>query len=130
MAGVDRRRHCLPERGGADVSTNGQTETPDRSRVICNAEAEMGLLGSILFDNGVLPSVREILTGGAEEFFRDVHQMLYRVILTLADAGQGIDTITVSAELEHRNQYEEFGGLDYLTEVCASVPHQWHAKEY
>jgi hypothetical protein len=112
------------------MPSNGVPESPDRTRVICNVEAEMGLLGSILFDNGVLPSVRDILTGGAEEFFRGAHQMLYRVILFLADQGSGIDCITVSAELEHRNQYEAFGGIDYLTEVCASVPHQWHAKEY
>ena len=113
-----------------DANGDGATEAPSRLTVIFNEEAEKGLLGSILFDPGILPAVREILTGGAEEFFRGNHQILYLAMLGLADKGRGIDGITVADELEHRNQLKEIGDLEFLGDICDSVPHACLGLQY
>ena len=51
-----------------------------------NLDAEQGVLGSILQDNDVLHEVIPILT--VEDFYRDIHQTLYRTIRDLYDLGR------------------------------------------
>ena len=59
-------------------------------------------------------------------------------MLALGDANRPIDGITLAAELEHRNALDKIGaqvdgisgGIDYLGEICQSVPHQLNATYY
>lgn len=93
-----------------------------------NLDAERGLIGSVLIDNGALAEVREIAT--AEDFFRDSHQVLWRAICGLADRGVGVDGITLAEELRRRDQFEAIGGLDMLAAVFECVPHAANARHY
>src|SRR3954453_20786967 len=56
-----------------------------------NLEAEQGVLGSILLDNDVLHDVVPLLK--VEDFYRDTHQVLYRIIRELYDLGKAVDTV-------------------------------------
>src|SRR6476646_8845147 len=69
-----------------------------------NLDAEQGVLGSILLDNDVLHEVVPILKVG--DFYRDVHQVLYRTIRDLYDLGKAIDVITLAEELNRRDQFQ------------------------
>jgi len=90
-----------------------------------NLEAELGVLGAILLDNDVLHEVVPILK--VEDFYRDNHQILYRVIRELYDLGKPIDTILLADELRRRDQYDKIGGDETLAEIL-KVPHAANAK--
>lgn len=93
-----------------------------------NIEAEQGLLGSLLLDNDTIPEVRRILAG-EEDFYRDAHQILYRAVCDLHDAGRPVDAITVVEELRRRDRIDDVDE-DFLCEVLASVPHAANAPYY
>jgi energy-coupling factor transporter ATP-binding protein EcfA2 len=55
---------------------------------------------------------------GAEEVFYDLRrQAVWLVVMYLKSKDQGIDAITVQAELQRRNQLEQAGGLAYLVQM-------------
>jgi replicative DNA helicase len=93
-----------------------------------NLEAERSVLGSILLDNEVLHDIVVFLR--VQDFYRDAHQVIYAAIRDLYDKGKGIDAVTLAEELKLRDQFEQVGGDDILTEICESVPHAANGKYY
>src|SRR5437763_1333948 len=89
-------------------------------------EAEQGVLGAILLDNEVLHDVIPILK--VEDFWRDDHQIIYRSIRDLYDAGKAVDAIILTDELTRRGEFDRIGGLDALKELFDRVPHAANAK--
>ena len=93
-----------------------------------NIEAEMGVLGSVLLDNDSLHDVIPILK--VEDFYRDNHQKIYRVIRDLYDLGKPVDLILLNEELVRRDMFDAVGGNETLVSLIDSVPHAAHAKYY
>ncbi len=93
-----------------------------------NLEAEQGVLGSILQDNDVLHEVIPILI--VEDFYRDIHQTLYRTIRDLYDLGKAIDGITLADELARRDQLTAVGGPEALADIQNCVGHAANARYY
>jgi replicative DNA helicase len=93
-----------------------------------NLDAEQGVLGSILLDNDVLHEVVPILK--VEDFYRDVHQALYRTIRDLYDLGKAIDVITLAEELTRRDQFQAIGGEERLAQIVNCVPSAANARYY
>lgn len=93
-----------------------------------NLEAEQGVLGSCLLDNAALHEVVPLLD--LDDFYRDAHQVIYRAMLAMYEAGRPLDAITLTDELTRRDQLDAVGGLDYLAEVINSVPHAVNALMY
>ena len=93
-----------------------------------NLEAERGVLGSILLDNEVLHDVIPILR--PDDFYRDDHQVVYRVVRELYDEGKPVDTVMLAEELTRREQYEQLGGDELLAAIMNSVPHAANATYY
>jgi hypothetical protein len=93
-----------------------------------NIEAELGLLSSILIDNDVLPEVRRII--GADDFFRDRHQVIFRAMCQVADAGIVIDAVSLTDELVRSGQYRDVGGSETLTDIGQAAPHAANAVYY
>src|SRR4051794_38014897 len=93
-----------------------------------NLDAEQGVLGSVLLDNDVLHEVVPILK--VEDFYRDVHQVLYRTIRDLYDLGKAIDVITLAEELTRRDQFKAIGGDETLAQIVNCVPHAANGKYY
>ena len=85
-----------------------------------NLEAEQAVLGAIFLEPNSLVTASEILQ--PEDFYRAAHQRIYSVMLDLAERGEPVDVITLTAELRDRRQLEEVGGLTYLTELSSSAP--------
>ena len=93
-----------------------------------NLEAERSVLGSILLDNEPLHDIVIFLR--AADFYRDAHQVIYAAIRDLYDANKAIDAVTLAEELKKRNQFDQVGGHDILTEIVESVPTAANAVYY
>lgn len=93
-----------------------------------NLEAERSVLGSVLLDGTVLADVLSILD--VADFYRDAHQIIYRVMREMHHQDKPIDSVTLPDELVLHGQFEKIGGDDTLREIIESVPHQVNAKYY
>jgi len=95
-----------------------------------NIECEQAVLGSILYDNEVLPVIMEHLQ--AEDFYRDAHQVIYRAILDIYERGDPelIDVVALHAELERMGQWEQVGATEYMRDIVESVPHAANGPYY
>lgn len=85
-----------------------------------NIEAEQSVLGGILIDNEVLPSVLEILTGA--EFYRGSHRTIFSGVVDLFERNEPCDLITLTNLLKSQNRLEELGGASYLASLVDNVP--------
>jgi replicative DNA helicase len=85
-----------------------------------NLEAEVAVLGAILFENEAIH--RAIETLQKDDFYRDAHRKIYEACLRLFERNEAIDLITLSNELQKHKELEEVGGASYLTYLVDSVP--------
>ena len=93
-----------------------------------NLEAEQAVLGCMLLDYDVIPTVTELIK--SEDFYRDDHKEICEAILDLAEAAGPIDIITVSEQLQLRGTLDKIGGLDYLAQITNAVPTTANARHY
>lgn len=85
-----------------------------------SVEAEQAVLGGLMIDNQRVDTVAEAIS--EEDFYRDSHRQIYQIMMSLADAGQPLDVITLSEELNRHQQLESVGGLAYLMEMADQTP--------
>jgi len=78
-----------------------------------NTEAEQAILGGVLLDPDALGNVIEIIE--PQDFYHEVHQVIYQQILSLFDRGEPIDIITLTESLQTRQLLERCGGAQYIT---------------
>jgi replicative DNA helicase len=83
-------------------------------------EAEQSVLGGLMLDNNRLDAVLEVVS--ESDFFREDHRLIFRMMLSLQEAGQPLDVITLSEELHKHNELERVGGLAYLVEMANNTP--------
>jgi replicative DNA helicase len=93
-----------------------------------NLEAEQAVLGCMLLDSDVIPTVTEIIR--SEDFYREDHREICEAILDLSERAMPIDIITVSEQLQHRGTLDSVGGLEYLTSISNAVPTTGNARHY
>lgn len=93
-----------------------------------NREAEMSVLGAMLFDESALARSLELLK--PFYFYDDPHQKIFTAAQTLFEKNQAVDIVTVSEELRKNKQLEEVGGASYLTQLTASVPTAVNVEHY
>jgi replicative DNA helicase len=91
-------------------------------------EAERALLGSLLLDKDVIVKVVDILK--PEDFYRGVHQEIYKVFVELFQKGEHLDLLSVSERLKEKGLLEEIGGAAYLSELLNSVVTPVNALNY
>ncbi|MFF4771086.1 replicative DNA helicase [Streptomyces sp. NPDC001255] len=99
-------------------------------------EAEQAALGSLL-GSGTRgePGHRffaETLETGlrAEDYYRPAHSTIHEAICALAEAGEPVDPITVSAELTRRGKLAAVGGAPYLHACYNSTPSPSNGAHY
>jgi replicative DNA helicase len=83
-------------------------------------EAEQSVLGALMLDNSRLDAVLAVIT--EQDFYRDDHRVIFRMMLALQEAGQPMDVITLSEELHKHNELERVGGLGYLVDMANNTP--------
>ena len=93
-----------------------------------NLEAEQSVLGSMLIDKEALLEVTEILS--PDDFYREVHQEIFKAFIHLSDHNEPIDLVTACAELEKKNMLEQVGGAVYLATLANITPTAANASYY
>lgn len=102
---------------------------PDDAMPLCNSVSEQSVLGSILLLNEALDEVADFLK--PRHFYFEKHQLIYAGIQRMAEAGlNGIDAVTLAEHLDSRGELKPVGGVPYILEVLAAVPHAAHVKFY
>jgi replicative DNA helicase len=93
-----------------------------------NIEAEMSLLGAILIDEDVLTAVSDKLD--ADDFYDKRHATIYEAMVSLYERHKPVDLLTLSDQLEKKEELAVVGGSSYLTELTNVVPTSAHAETY
>ena len=91
-------------------------------------EAEQSVLGSLMLDKDAITRVADILK--ADDFYRDIHGMIYEAMLELYEAREPIDVLSVANRLEERGQAETVGGPSALASLVNSVPSAANVTHY
>ncbi|MFC0210953.1 replicative DNA helicase [Paenibacillus chartarius] len=85
-----------------------------------NIEAEQAVLGAILLDTEALVTAMERIN--ADDFYRGSHSRIFEAIVELAEKGEPVDLVTLTAKLQDKGELEDVGGVSYLAELAKSVP--------
>lgn len=93
-----------------------------------NLDAEMSLLGAILIDEEVLADVTDKVK--ADDFYENRHQRIFAAIMRLYEQHRPVDLLTLSDELEKKDDLEMVGGSSYLNELTNYVPTAANAAAY
>lgn len=105
------------------MTTSDTVRVPPHS-----VDAEQGLLGGLLMDNGAFDAIDAALR--PSDFYRYEHQRIWDAIAALVHAGRPADVLTVHERLQRCGVADECGGLEYLNAMAQSVPNAANAREY
>ncbi|HXX95230.1 MAG TPA: DnaB-like helicase N-terminal domain-containing protein, partial [Planctomycetota bacterium] len=92
-------------------------------------EAEMALLGSMIYDNEVIGDVVEIV-GQREMFAFPSHQVVFEAILRLHLERKPIDLVVLMEDLAKDRRLESVGGAEYLAKLVEQTPNTSSALSY
>ena len=85
-----------------------------------NLDAELSVLGAILFNNSYLVRAEEQLH--PDDFYLKKHQIIFTTMLNLKDNGVPVDIVTLAERLINQNVFEEVGSYVYMAELADRVP--------
>lgn len=91
-----------------------------------SAEAEASLLSALLLDN---ESAHRIHLP-ADAFYGSFHSQVYRIIQSMASAGQPFDVVTVYESLQAQGQGDEGRALAHLNEIAQFMPSAGNIRRY
>lgn len=94
--------------------------TTSRHEAIASIESEQSVIGGLMLDQLAWERVADRVS--ADDFYRHEHVLIYQAIADLIDAGQPVDTLTVSEFLERRQELKKIGGLAYLAALANNTP--------
>ncbi|MCU7844694.1 MAG: replicative DNA helicase [Candidatus Thiodiazotropha sp. (ex Monitilora ramsayi)] len=85
-----------------------------------NTMSEQAVLGGLMIENRMWPSVSEII--GTVHFYRQDHRTIFATMEELETKRQPIDLVTLAGQLEKIGKLEEVEGLQYLTQLAEQTP--------
>jgi replicative DNA helicase len=91
-------------------------------------EAEQSILGGLMLDNSKWDVVGDRVI--EEDFYRQNHKLIFRVIAKLASDGSALDVVTVAEELEGIGELENAGGMAYLGLLVEKTPSAANVRAY
>ncbi|BDM65811.1 replicative DNA helicase [Shewanella sp. NFH-SH190041] len=91
-------------------------------------EAEQSVLGGLMLDAEAWDKVSEAVV--KEDFYSRSHRMIFASMQKLVEAGQPIDLVTVSEQLELSSELEDAGGFAYLGEIAKNTPSAGNIVSY
>jgi hypothetical protein len=91
-----------------------------------NLDAERFVLGAVLLDDCRFSEISGL---GAEDFFLDRHQTVFRRMRDLHARGEHIDRVTVAEELRKHNELG-LDGITFLTSLDDGIPQVPHLDSY
>jgi len=132
----DRPRRIRPgvaardaREGYADGSGPGLATVSDRSRVPPHdLDAEESLLGAMLLSADAIVAAIERCNAG--DFYKPAHGHIFSAILSLFEAGEPVDAVTVADELRRRGLIDQVGDPTVLVSLQANTPSLANAAHY
>jgi replicative DNA helicase len=115
---VERRGRIREVKGGAE----GARVPPH------DLDAERAVIGAMLVSETAVAAVAEALS--AEDFYSEIHRILFGAMLRLYTRGDPIDQLTLANELRSVNEFEKIGGRAYIFQLVESVPTASNAARY
>ena len=115
----------MPQQGTAESAGTPALRVPPHS-----AEAEKGVLGSILLDAS---RVMDLCTGDGlvpESFYFEAHRRLFSELVAMQQAGVAIDLLTAVERLRSANRLDAVGGTAFLEALVDATPTAAHAEYY
>ena len=106
--------------GGADLTPADVTPH--------SLEAEMALLGALLYDNEIYHRVSGIVQ--AKHFYNPVHIRIYDSISMLIEHGKLADAIVLKNRFSQDDTLVDIGGVEYLALLLENAPSGAAAPEY
>ncbi len=91
-------------------------------------EAEKAVIGAMLVSETAVAAVAEKL--GPEDFYSEVHRIIYGAMTRLYSRGDPIDQLTLTNELRSVGEFEKVGGRAYVFQIVESVPTAANAARY
>src|ERR671915_787215 len=91
-------------------------------------DAERAVIGAMLVSETAVAAVAERLS--AEDFYSEVHRIIYGAMMRLYSRGEPIDQLTLANELRSVNEFERIGGRPYVFQIVESVPTAANAGRY
>jgi replicative DNA helicase len=91
-------------------------------------DAERAVIGAMLVSETAVSVVAERLA--AEDFYSEVHRIIYGAMMRLYSRGEPIDQLTLTNELRSVNEFERIGGRPYVFQIVESVPTAANAGRY
>lgn len=92
----------------------------------CNLTAEKSVLGGLMLEISKLDDITPLIC--ADDFYREAHQIVFKMMLAMRDAGKPVNTISVSDELTRLGRLARNEDVLYLNELMAAVPGQGTAN--
>ena len=96
--------------------------------VPCSVEAERSVLGAILIENTAINRAQEILK--EEDFYREPHRKIFKVMSDLSEKTTAIDPVTVKEELSRAGALDAVGGPAYIASLLDGVPRSANVEYY
>ncbi len=126
---MENNGHANGHANGSPARITSAFQSPNADRLPPqNIEAELSLIGSILWDNAELPRVVEIVR--PIDFYRDTHQIVWNGVVELWSRGSAVDTVTLANHLEELGMFDRIGGIEFLAKATTIVPHAANAVYY
>jgi len=91
-------------------------------------ESERSVLGSMFRSNEVIGDVVQIIN--PDNFYSDAHQKIFKMMITLYEAGKPVDMVVLAEALKLANQIEDVGGYGALAELWDAAPTAANAVHY
>lgn len=119
----------MPNRETRHNQANPSTSTTAGAKIPPqNLDAEMSILGAVLIDEEVLADISDTIHD--HDFYDKRHVLIFAAMMRLYEHHRPVDLLTLSEELNKRNELELVGGSAYLTELTNYVPTAAHAGAY
>ncbi|MBV9130397.1 MAG: replicative DNA helicase, partial [Verrucomicrobia bacterium] len=111
-----------------DLHSSFTTQRVPRSLPF-SEDGEKGVLCSLLLSPRDVGDLC-VLHLRSEAFYIPAHEIIYRLVLEFGDKCKPIDFISLKQALKDRNQLEEIGGQEFLSELYSFVPTAANAGYY
>lgn len=93
-----------------------------------NVEAEVGLLGSILLDNSILPKIEGRLTPNA--FYDQRNKVIFSSIIDMCRNHITVDVTTLVSDLENKKSLDKAGGYEYISSLADEAYSTFNVDSY
>lgn len=98
------------------------------SQAMFNPEAEMSLLGSMIFGKRFADFA--ILQMQPVEFYIPAHAQIFTAMANLRERNADLDLVTIKYELERCGWLGDCGGIEYVIQIMDSVPSPSNLQHY